>query len=70
MSRWYSTRYPDSTLVDMYAENSMPFHPKLVKAYQALDRAVMKLYGFGKDATEAEIVAALMVRYQQLIGGK
>ncbi|MCL2117670.1 MAG: hypothetical protein FWH27_04490, partial [Planctomycetaceae bacterium] len=61
--------YPDSTLADMYGENSMPFHPKLVKAHQALDRAVMKLYGFGKDATEAGIAAKLMVRYQELTGG-
>ena len=60
------TLYPDSTLADMYGENSMPFHPKLVKAHKELDRAVMRLYVFHKDATEADIVAALMERYQQL----
>jgi hypothetical protein len=41
--------------------------PQLLKAHQNLDRAVMKLYGFNKDATEAEIVAALMERYGKLM---
>ena len=39
---------------------------KIMKAHQSLDRAVMKLYGFGKDASEAKIVAKLMVMYQKL----
>jgi hypothetical protein len=38
-----------------------------LKAHQNLDRAVMKLYGFSKDTTEAEIVAVLMERYQELV---
>jgi hypothetical protein len=39
----------------------------LLKAHQALDKAVMKLYGgWGKWQTEAECVAALMQRYQEL----
>ncbi|MCL2347771.1 MAG: hypothetical protein FWC50_05855, partial [Planctomycetaceae bacterium] len=59
--------YPGSTLADMYGENSMPFHPKLVKAHKTLDTAVMKLYGFKKDTPEAEIVAKLMERYQKLV---
>jgi len=59
--------YPESTLADMYGENSMPFHPKLVKAHQALDKAVMKLYRFGKGMSEAEIVAELMERYRELV---
>ena len=58
--------YPDSTLADMYGEYSMPFHPKLVKAHQNLDRAVMKLYGLSHDTPEPAIVALLMERYQQL----
>jgi hypothetical protein len=53
----------------MYDENSMPFHPKLVKAHKELDKAVMKLYKFGKDMSEAEIVAELMGRYRELVGG-
>ena len=59
--------YPNSTLADMYGEKSMSFHPELVKAHKALDNAVMKLYGFKKDATEAQIVAELMERYKRLV---
>jgi hypothetical protein len=60
------TLYADSTLADMYGETSMPFHPKLVKAHQALDRAVMKLYKFKHDMSESAIVAKLMEMYQKL----
>jgi len=61
------TQHPDSSLADLYDPLTMP--PELLKAHQALDRAVLKLYGFKKDTPEAEIVAALMTRYQQLVGG-
>jgi len=40
--------------------------PELSKAHNALDKAVMKLYGFDKEITEADIVARLMERYQAL----
>ena len=60
-------KFPDSSLADLYDPLTMP--PELLKAHQSLDRAVMKLYGFGKDASEAEIVAKLMERYQRLVGG-
>jgi len=56
---------PQSSLADLYDPLTMP--PELLKAHRELDRAVMKLYGFSKDATEANIVAALMERYQALI---
>ncbi|MCL2120318.1 MAG: hypothetical protein FWH27_18025, partial [Planctomycetaceae bacterium] len=59
-------KFPGSSLADLYDPLTMP--PELLKAHQALDHAVMKLYGFGKDATEAGIVAKLMVRYQELTG--
>jgi len=36
------------------------------KAHRALDAAVMKLYGFARDMTEAGCVAALMERYRGL----
>ena len=49
---------------DLYDPLTMP--PELIKAHKGLDRAVMKLYGFSKDATESAIVAALMERYQRL----
>jgi len=58
------TKYPDSSLADLYDPLTMP--PELLKAHNALDKAVMKLYGFNKDMSEAEIVAELMERYQAL----
>ncbi|MCL2020519.1 MAG: class I SAM-dependent DNA methyltransferase [Betaproteobacteria bacterium] len=57
--------FPDSSLADLYDPLTMP--PNLLKAHNNLDRAVMKLYGFAKDMTEAEIVAALMERYKKLV---
>lgn len=57
-------KYPDSSLADLYDPLTMP--PELLKAHRSLDTAVMKLYGFAKDATEADCVAALMERYQAL----
>ncbi|MDR2733762.1 MAG: hypothetical protein LBC99_03840 [Spirochaetota bacterium] len=57
--------YPESSLADLYDPLRMP--PALVKAHQALDRIVMKLYGFPKDAGEPAITAALMERYRELV---
>jgi hypothetical protein len=57
-------QFPDSSLADLYDPLTMP--PALLKAHHALDRAVMKLYGFGKDMTEPEVVSELMQRYQRL----
>jgi len=56
--------FPQNTLADLYDPLTMP--PELLKAHKELDRAVMKLYGFPKDAAEPAIVAALMERYQKL----
>jgi hypothetical protein len=53
--------FPKSSLADLYDPLTMP--PELLKAHNALDRAVMKLYGFGKDKTEPKFVAELMERY-------
>jgi hypothetical protein len=55
---------PNSSLADLYDPLTMP--PELLKAHQNLDRAVMKLYCFSKDTTEAVIVAALMEQYRNL----
>jgi hypothetical protein len=60
-------KYPDSSLADLYDPLTMP--PVLLKAHQALDKAVMKLYKFGKDMSEAEVVAELMGRYEKLVRG-
>jgi hypothetical protein len=58
--------HPESSLADLYDHRAML--PELLKAHQTLDRAVMKLYGFGKDAGEAEIAAGLMERYRGMTG--
>jgi len=58
-------KFPDSSLADLYDPLTMP--PELLKSHQTLDRAVMKLYGFKKDVPEAEIVARLMEKYQELV---
>jgi len=57
--------HTESSLADLYDPLTMP--PNLLNAHRDLDRAVMKLYGFVKDATEPAIVAALMERYKRLI---
>ena len=57
-------KFLDSSLADLYDPLTMP--PELVKAHQALDRAVMKLYRFKTDMSEFAIVAALMEMYQKL----
>ena len=57
-------QYPENSLADLYDPLTMP--PELLKAHQSLDRAVMKLYGFAKDAPESAIVAVLMERYQAI----
>ena len=56
--------FPDSSLADLYDPLTMP--PELLKAHKTLDNAVMKLYGFATNMTEAEIVAKLMERYKTL----
>lgn len=53
-----------ATLADLYDPLTMP--PELVKAHQQLDRAVDAAYGRTSFATEAERVAFLFERYQQL----
>lgn len=63
-------QFPDSSLADLYDPLTMP--PVLLKAHQALDKAVDAAYleqhkGKKSFATEAERVAFLFERYQQLI---
>lgn len=57
-------KFPDSSLADLYDPLTMP--KELLKAHQALDRAVLKLYKFKQDMSESEIVAKLMEMYQKL----
>jgi hypothetical protein len=58
--------FPASSLADLYDPLAMP--PELLKAHKTLDKTVMQAYGFSPKASEAEMVAALMERYQALIG--
>lgn len=53
-----------ATLADLYDPLTMP--PELVKAHQALDRTVDAAYGRINFKTEAERVAFLFERYQEL----
>jgi hypothetical protein len=57
-------KFPTSTLADLYDPLTMP--PELVKAHQNLDRTVDAAYGKTTFKTEAERVAFLFERYQQL----
>jgi len=57
--------FPDATLADLYDPLTMP--PALVKAHQTLDRAVDAAYGRRSFKTDAERVAFLFERYQQLV---
>jgi len=54
--------FPRNSLADLYGPLSMP--PELLKAHRELDKAVMKLYGFGNAMSEADVVVELMGRYQ------
>ncbi len=58
--------FPHATLADLYDPLTMP--PELVKAHQALDKAVDAAYGVKGFASEAERVAFLFQRYAQLTG--
>jgi hypothetical protein len=57
-------QFPESTLADLYDPLTMP--PALLKAHQSLDKAVDTAYGKTGFKSEAERVAFLFERYQQL----
>ena len=56
--------YPDSSLADLYDPVLMP--PELLKAHRENDKAVMQAYGFPKDFSESDIVAALFKLYKAM----
>lgn len=56
--------YPDSSLADLYDPLAMP--KELVDAHQKLDRAVDRLYQRKAFESDAERVALLFKRYQEL----
>ncbi|KEF33708.1 hypothetical protein RDMS_10975 [Deinococcus sp. RL] len=57
-------RYPRSTLAQLYDPILMP--AELRAAHAALDRAVEALYGLRGSSTEAERLALLLGKYQEL----
>lgn len=57
-------QYPGSSLADLYDQLAMP--EALVHAHHALDRAVDIAYGRSNFSSEAERVAFLFGRYQEL----
>ncbi|MFC3860650.1 DNA methyltransferase [Deinococcus antarcticus] len=59
------TRFPNSTLAQLYDPNVMP--TVLRAAHQTLDRAVEALYGLKASSTEAQRLALLLTRYQELV---
>ncbi|MDR1829671.1 MAG: hypothetical protein LBQ76_02770, partial [Candidatus Fibromonas sp.] len=58
-------KFPESSLADLYDPLSMP--PELLKAHRELDKAVMKLYGFGNAMSEADVVVELMGRMEKIM---
>jgi hypothetical protein len=58
--------FPESSLADIYDPLAMP--KEMSKAHAALDREVMKAYGYAKDMAEAGVVADLMERYARMAG--
>lgn len=57
-------QFPDSTLAELYDPNTMP--PVLLKAHQALDKAVDKAYRETAFKNEKERLEFLFERYQKL----
>jgi len=60
--------WPDATdeqkaMIEKLAQGILDARAELLKAHRELDKAAMKLYGFGKDAGEAEVLAGLMWRH-------
>ena len=58
-------QFPDSTLADLYDPLTMP--PVLLKAHQALDKAVDAAYGKTHFKSEAERVAFLFGLYREMV---
>ena len=57
-------KFPNSTLADLYAPLTMP--PELLKAHQALDKAVDKAYHKEPFPSERARVEYLFEQYQKL----
>lgn len=63
------TRYPNSSLADLYNRDLMPIDLK--KAHKNNDAAVMNAYGFNwRKMSESDCVAELMKMYQKMVEEK
>lgn len=58
--------FPNASFADLYDPDNGWMYPELIKAHESNNKAVMEAYGFSKDMSEADIVAELMKRYQQI----
>lgn len=61
-------QHPTASLADLYDPLAMP--AVLVKAHDALDRAVLKAYGLPANAPEEKILVELFARYEALIAAE
>jgi|LakMenEpi03Aug12_release.lakeMendotaPanAssembly.Ray.scaffolds.fasta_scaffold24421_8 hypothetical protein len=55
--------HPGATLADLYDPLAMP--PDLTVAHKALDAAVLAAYGLKTSATDGEVLALMLSRYEQ-----
>jgi len=62
------SKYPKSTLADLYDPLSMP--ADLVKAHFNLDRSVEKAYSSKKFDNEAEVISFLFTKYKEKLNKK
>ena len=60
-------KYPDATLADLYGSTSMPID--LLKAHQANDKVVLKIFGLRADASSGVILAKLFEEYDEMTRG-
>lgn len=60
--------YPDASLADLYDSLSMP--QSLMKAHRSLDEQVNKLFGLTRNATDVEILRALILEYEKQVSEK
>lgn len=56
-----------NSLADLYGATSMP--PALRRAHEALDKAVLRVFGLPPTASDEEILALLFQRYQEATEG-
>ena len=60
--------YFESSLATLHNPLATPH--ELLKAYQANDKAVLRIFGLGPNATESEILSTLLARHSHLIDGE